>query len=875
MIGVFDYRRVFLATDSTFLYDGTAWTSYPPVYNGGPRRPVQYGEDLYTGMYEGASVWKFRYGSWTSAFSPPEQRAGSRHSMAVSQASLWYGTHWNGKLYRWNGSSYTVFSTGSMEVCPVIEYDSTAYAFTNETGEGKMFRYNAATGNLDEVMILSPFYHTLDAVVYDGKLYMSNYLNPHGVVEVYDGTSKSQVWDRGDNTWPMYYAVSGDSLFVTVWNETESKSEIWLSTNGSTFAQIYSHPLTGGANQIGSIQAYKGDLFFSTAQYTYRINLGAESLTESSIRLLAPNGGESVHAGDSVEVRFIASYPGQVIAEWTTSDGHPWNAFDTVEVAGDTISCWLVPSSTSLWWKVRVSYAGNRELKDESDSVFVVAPLPPRLLAPADGSDNQPLSVSLEWEYVEGTNGAGIQLALDSLFTQVVLRDTVYEAPLTSYTVFDLQRDTQYYWSIWACLQNAHGRPATPRTFRTLGTVEVSSPEIVFGDIAVGDSATATLAIRNVSRSASRALQIGLAAASSRFSISPSGEVDCPPGDSVMVTVMFRPIAYGRAQDSLIITSMSDVVHVPIEGESASPEISVVTRLLVFDQVRRGNSAIGSFRVTSTSANPFFLDTMRTTTSAFRVSYVYGPIRRGDTLEAQVVFNPGTYGVFTDTLMGVLGAFEGPLALVFGRSPWPFLDADPPSGHFQETPVGSRDTIDLILRDTTVNRATVDSITFSLSVFSATCVPFAGGADSSLCRIVFAPTAAGAYADTMFIWADVERGFVAVPVFGSGASVSVVTLEDLSVPKEFVVTQNYPNPFNPSTTIRLGVPEESSVRVVVIDMAGRQIAVLAEGVRKAGWHQSVWRASVASGVYFLRVEATPVSRPQDAKTRTLKMLLLR
>ncbi len=876
-IGLFDSNIVFLSQDSTYLFDGTTWTSYPPVYNGGPRRPVQYGDDLYTGMYEGASVWKFRYGNWAPAFSPPEQRAGMRNPMAVSQGYLWYGTHWNGKLYRWNGSSYTVFSTGSMEVCPVIEYDSTAYAFTNKSGEGKMFRYNPVTDALDQVMVLSPYYHTLDAAVYKGNLYMSNYLYPHGVVEVYDGTSKWEVWDPGNNMWPMYYALTGDSLFVTVWNDTESRSEIWLTTDGAAFAKIYTHSGTGGTHQIHFIQAYKGMIYFATSQNTYRLNLNAGPITPSGSRILTPNGGEVFHAGDSVEVKFIADYTGSYIAAWSTDLYEPWNAFDTVAVtAGDTASCWFVPTWPSLGWKIRVSYASNLTLTDESDAGFTVTPLPPNLVSPADNSVNQLLSVRFEWEMVDLSTYA-IELALDSLFSQIVVRDTVIHGVTDSgfcfYTVSDLQRNTRYYWRVLSRILHVDGRWGPVRMFRTLGTVEVSSPGIVFDDVAVGDSAFVTLAVRNASQSGSRRLHF--ATSSGRFPISPAGEVDCPPGDSVMVAVMFQPVEYGEVRDSLIVTSLSDVVYVPIEGVSNDPGISVVAPYVAFDQVQRGDSATALFRVTGASVNPFFLDTMRTTTSLFEVTYMPGPLTKGDTIDVNVVFRPVGYGSFTDTLKGVLGVYEGPLGLLFGRCPWSYLAIEPQTGQFDAIPVGSMDTIDLVLRDTTVNRAHVDSITFSLPVYSATYIPSTGDADSSLCRVVFSPAAAGSYADTMYIWADVEQGYLAIPVSGIGISVSGVALEDLGIPKEFTVAQNYPNPFNPSTTIRFGLPEESTVRAVVVDMTGRQIAVVADGIHRAGWHEDVWHANVASGVYFLRVEAVPIEKPADRKIRTMKMLLLR
>ncbi|MAT40516.1 MAG: hypothetical protein CL946_13045 [Ectothiorhodospiraceae bacterium] len=68
---------------------------------------------------------------------------------------------------------------------------------------------------------------------------------------------------------------------------------------------------------------------------------------------------------------------------------------------------------------------------------------------------------------------------------------------------------------------------------------------------------------------------------------------------------------------------------------------------------------------------------------------------------------------------------------------------------------------------------------------------------------------------------------------------------------EFDMSQNFPNPFNPSTKINVSVPERSAVRVVVMDVLGREVATLAEGEMEAGVQTLSFDASgFESGVYF-------------------------
>ena len=70
------------------------------------------------------------------------------------------------------------------------------------------------------------------------------------------------------------------------------------------------------------------------------------------------------------------------------------------------------------------------------------------------------------------------------------------------------------------------------------------------------------------------------------------------------------------------------------------------------------------------------------------------------------------------------------------------------------------------------------------------------------------------------------------------------------------LSQNFPNPFNPSTKIRFSVPsniknETMSVRLVVYDLLGRDVATLVSDNLRPGNYQVEWNAkNNASGVYF-------------------------
>jgi glycosidase len=86
--------------------------------------------------------------------------------------------------------------------------------------------------------------------------------------------------------------------------------------------------------------------------------------------------------------------------------------------------------------------------------------------------------------------------------------------------------------------------------------------------------------------------------------------------------------------------------------------------------------------------------------------------------------------------------------------------------------------------------------------------------------------------------------------------------------------QSFPNPFTLPTTIRYALPARSRARLAVYDVAGREVAVLEDGLREQGPHEVVWDGEgnsgrpVAAGLYFVRLDA-------GGRTRTAKAMLVR
>ncbi|MDK9699519.1 MAG: T9SS type A sorting domain-containing protein [bacterium] len=80
--------------------------------------------------------------------------------------------------------------------------------------------------------------------------------------------------------------------------------------------------------------------------------------------------------------------------------------------------------------------------------------------------------------------------------------------------------------------------------------------------------------------------------------------------------------------------------------------------------------------------------------------------------------------------------------------------------------------------------------------------------------------------------------------------------ETPSIPLAFEVGEAYPNPFNPSTTIRYTVRNASPISMLLYDVNGRLVQTVLQEYRDAGvYHQTIRGDVLASGTYFLKVEA--------------------
>lgn len=83
-----------------------------------------------------------------------------------------------------------------------------------------------------------------------------------------------------------------------------------------------------------------------------------------------------------------------------------------------------------------------------------------------------------------------------------------------------------------------------------------------------------------------------------------------------------------------------------------------------------------------------------------------------------------------------------------------------------------------------------------------------------------------------------------------------ITVTSGVIVKEFSLASVSPNPTNGPALINFALPRQAHVKLSVLDVQGRQVEVLVDGVVGAGRHQATWtsRGASRSGVFFVRFE---------------------
>ncbi len=174
---------------------------------------------------------------------------------------------------------------------------------------------------------------------------------------------------------------------------------------------------------------------------------------------------------------------------------------------------------------------------------------------------------------------------------------------------------------------------------------------------------------------------------------------------------------------------------------------------------------------------------------------------------------------------------------------------------FDSTLINTNNSKQIYIANSGSAQLVIDSITISDSRFSILNVDLSTAPFSSTKALLgFHPDSIKNYSAILSVYTNGGTKEIVIKGIGSDNPVNV---DDKSyLPLAFSLEQNYPNPFNPSTIIKFQLPTNSSTRLIVYDLLGREVATLVNEQKPAGNYEAEWNASnLPSGlyIYLLRV----------------------
>jgi hypothetical protein len=180
--------------------------------------------------------------------------------------------------------------------------------------------------------------------------------------------------------------------------------------------------------------------------------------------------GQSVGDGSRADYATV-KYTSAGVEEWVVRFNSPVSKSDgAIDIQVDDSGSVYVTGTTEI--AMRGSKITTIKYTQPSNPV-VTAPRMPRLSSPPDAATDQPTTVTLRWDAVEGAVSYHLQVASDSLFASMVLNDS--SLTNNSREVNALANDATYYWRVRAKNDAGYGDFSPTWSFSTAPAPPASS----------------------------------------------------------------------------------------------------------------------------------------------------------------------------------------------------------------------------------------------------------------------------------------------------------------------------------------------------------------------------------------------------------------
>ncbi|HYQ86108.1 MAG TPA: S8 family serine peptidase [Bacteroidota bacterium] len=554
---------------------------------------------------------------------------------------------------------------------------------------------------------------------------------------------------------------------------------------------------------------------------------------------------------------------------------------DDSTVAGTSRQAGPLSSNSTYFWRVSAKNSGGTSAYSTvwNFTTGIAPPPAPTLVSPANGSTNQPTTLTLSWNSSATATSYRVQVASDSSFTALVLDDSTVTT--TSRQVSSLSNSTLYYWRVGA--KNAGGSSGFSSTWN-FTTIVTAPPSPAPTSPLNGASCQATTLSLTWTASAG--------ASSYHVQLSTDSLFGSIVLDDSTITTTTRQVTSLNSSTTYYwkVSAKNGAGPSPY---SATWKFSTFMTGALRDDFNAPNGPL-------TGRNKWLLIQNQPSAGAMVIS-------NNMTVASSSAGNFNFGGVVWDSL--VAGGTEASLTLkqksgntsftsLFMYARMNNLDYNTAVGYrlryFQQSGstdileihrVGPGYTVSSTLATASVAVNVNDVITFRVQCDNKSMIGFINGNPViSAVDTTYMPAQwRFAIRSCVFPTPVIFDDFKTTPQVPAGSS----TLWDggeggklkqiHAVVKEFALAQNHPNPFNPSTQIQYALPVDSRVSLRIYNTLGQVVKQMVDNaVQTSGsWTMEFDASNLASGVYFYRLEAASLSDPDKTFAQVKKMLLLR
>jgi len=182
--------------------------------------------------------------------------------------------------------------------------------------------------------------------------------------------------------------VGGMTLAVLGnWHENNNIAGHWYHVDGYN-EDGYFHVVVGYGNSDGY---YDADALIDFS-FNVDILTGLEpDLNGKELSLQSLNGGETLNAGQEIEIIWSSTNVSNIKIEYTLDNGENWTVISESTPASDGSIHWITPNVSADECKIKLSLVGDVNVYDKSDEVFSIKPYELQLISPEGG-----------WFYIAG-----------------------------------------------------------------------------------------------------------------------------------------------------------------------------------------------------------------------------------------------------------------------------------------------------------------------------------------------------------------------------------------------------------------------------------------------------------------------------------------